>query len=76
MQIYEILTRARGNRQRKLHRDSCSSYFFLVLLTAQKTQIINLSLQQLEVVDIERGPAVLPGQETVLIINFVKGFCL
>ena len=51
-------------------RDGCPRYFFLVLLTAQKTRIITVGLQQLRVVDIERDTAVLPGQKTVLIEIF------
>ena len=58
------------------HRIGCSKYYFLVLSTAQKTRIINVNLQQLYVVDIERGPAVLPGRKTVLIKIFMKEFCL
>ena len=56
LQIYEILTRARGNRQRNFIENACPRSFFLVLFTTQKALIRTVGLHQL--IQIERGPAV------------------
>ena len=62
--------RARRNKQKKLYRDGCSKSFFLVLLTVQNTLITAVGLQQL--IQIERGPAVLSGREAILIKKFYE----
>ena len=67
--IYEIFTRARGNRQKNFIENGCLTSFFLVLFTKQKTLIIiTVGLPQL--IEIERSPAVLSGREAVLLKKF------
>ena len=49
---------------------------FLSIANSTITRIINVGLQQIYVVDIERGLAVLLGRVSVLIKVLMKGFCL
>ena len=49
---------------------------FLRIANSTKTQFINVGLQQLYVVDVERDLAVLLVRESVFIKILMKGFCL